>query len=175
MNNKELKKLISEYQNYDMKNFELLHKNFSKLIYYYAHRIGCDDAAQELNVFFVDLLFQIELSRFKDNDSSDLQNYIAVCIRNEYILVSQKRQKHNNSTLEFQDYLGGYEPLYDDRISILGGLSLMNPKQRKILVSYYYYNYSDAEIAKMLNISRQAVNKLRNHGLQFLRKYFSNK
>ena len=98
-----------------------------------------------------------------------------MCIRNEYILVSQKRQKHNNSTLEFQDYLGGYEPLYDDRISILGGLSLMNPKQRKILVSYYYYNYSDAEIAKMLNISRQAVNKLRNHGLQFLRKYFSNK
>ena len=78
-------------------------------------------------------------------------------------------------TVEFQDYLGVYLPFYDDHISIAEGLSLMSAKQRKVLVSYYYYNYSDIEIAKMLNISRQAVNKLRNHGLQFLRKYFSNK
>ncbi len=175
MNNKELKKLISEYQNHDMKNFEEIYKNFSNLIYYYANRIGNDDAAQELSVFFVDLLFKIKLSRFKDSNDLDLQSYIAVCIRNKYILISEKTQKYNNLNSEFQDGLGGYEPTYDDRISVLGGLSIMNSKQRKVLIAYYYYNYSDIEIARMMNISRQSVNKLRNHGLQFLRKYFSDK
>ena len=92
MNNLELKRLIAEYQNYNMKAFILIHNNFSKLIYYYANRIGDDDAVQELNLFLVELLFKIDLEKFKDNDAFDLKNYIVACIRNQYIMFSQKKE-----------------------------------------------------------------------------------
>ncbi len=94
MSNRELIQLINEYQSGNMKNFDLLYEVFKRLIYMYAGKNGGEEAVQDLNEFFVELLFKIDLSRFQKDSSDSLKRYIAVSIRNEHNLICKKHQEH---------------------------------------------------------------------------------
>ncbi|MDU1350903.1 RNA polymerase sigma factor [uncultured Clostridium sp.] len=52
-------------------------------------------------------------------------------------------------------------------------LNQVTELQRTILVLKFIKNYSETEIANILNISRQSVNKAKNRALLALKKYLS--
>lgn len=173
MNNNDIKSIILKYQSHTSTDIERIYIQFSRLIYYYSNKIGDEDSAQELTLFLLELLKSIDTSMFESNDTDELQRYISVCIRNKYIALAVERRKHEASAAELDESIGSEQISHDDRIAILNGLSTMHSKQRTVIILRYYYGYSDAEIAKHLKISRQAVGKLRNKGLLHLKCIFS--
>lgn len=54
-------------------------------------------------------------------------------------------------------------------------LKKLTEKQRTVFVYKAIYGFSIVEIGKMLNISRQAANKLYRHGTDILKEYYKEK
>lgn len=172
MCNSLLKPLIASIRKQDMSGFNLIYQEFKRLISLYADRIGDDDAAQELTVFFIELLYSIELDIFKADDSDGLKRYIAVSIRNKYIALSKERQLLDRMTNELYDNLAFFYQDADEGLILEEALKMLTPQQRAIIVYKYIYCYSDAEICMLLGVSRQAVNKMKNRALMLLRQIY---
>ncbi|MBE6804969.1 MAG: sigma-70 family RNA polymerase sigma factor [Ruminococcaceae bacterium] len=173
MCNREFIKLIEEYQNHKTENFNLIYNEFYKLLLLYGSRIGDSDATQELSVFLVELLFKIDISKFKKDDSEDIKKYIAVCLRNEYYAILKRKHSRLNLYCELNCDIPEAEDDIESELFIRQCLQQVNDTQRKILILRYLCDFSDSQIAEKLHISRQAVNKARNKGLETLKNFLS--
>ncbi len=173
MCNRCLKILIQKFQNQEMTVFESLYDQFKKLIMYYAVRLHYDDAASDLTLFFIELLYQVNLWRFDSDDSLTLNNYISVAIKNQYISLSMQNNQYLKAFNKLYDNFDGYQPDFEDRFSLREGMKLLSKKQKIIIAYRYIYGYSEIEIALLLGISRQAVNRIRNRAISILRNFFN--
>lgn len=174
MKNYLLKKLILRFKGGDIQAFSLIYEEFKKMINFYSKKIGDEDACQELIMFLLEVIYNLELGRFRDDESDELKRYMAVAVRNQYIALSKKRVKDLTTllTLYENDAIYSYD---DDLMQLNDMLKTLTEKQRKIIIYKYIYGYSNSEIAKSLGISRQAVGRLENRGFDVIRENFSPK
>ena len=170
MKNNLLKPFIKAIKNQDMSVFPLVFDEFKKLILHYAAKLKYEDATSDLTLFFIELLYDIELNKFLTDDSYSIKRYIAVSIKNKYIALSiTKRKIKNYETQMLLEYCG-YEKEFDKQLAFMFSLKKLNDMQRFVIIYHYVYGYSIAEIGNYLCISRQAVNKTKNKALEILRK-----
>lgn len=177
MYNIELIPLIKDFQNGNYEQFDILYKAFEKLLIHYANQLKDDDLLQELSGFLVELLNIISLDKFNMDTSIDLQKYIAVSIRNKYISYSKEKQAYNKFCVGFCEEIAadkGEIEAFENNMFLSKGLSQLTKKQRQIIIYKYIYEYSDIEISQRLNISRQAVNRLKTRALISLRNFLLN-
>ena len=171
MQNYLLKELILRFKGGDIKAFPILYEEFKKMICFYSKKIGNEDARQELIMFLLETFYDVELERFKDDEGDNLKRYIAVSLRNRYIALSKEYLKDLTSLLNLYERDAVYS-YSDDEILLRDMLKILSEKQRRIIIYKYIYGYSDLEIAKILGISRQAVNRLKNRGFELIRENF---
>lgn len=141
------------------------------MINFYSKKIGTEDARQELIMFLLETFYNVDLERFKDDEGDNLNRYIAVALRNKYIALSKEYVKDLTNLLNLYERDATYS-YSDDEIFLRDMLKVLSEKQRRIIVYKYLYGYSDLEIAKILGISRQAVNRLKNRGFELIRESF---
>lgn len=166
-----LKGLIKDFRTQDVTAFEIIFEEFKGLISFYAKKINYEDAFGELSLFLLELLYSIDLSKFKKDKSDTLKRYIAVSIRNKYIALSKQfceREKRELSFFDKDSYSFGFEGMLD----MLDALKHLSASQQNVLIYKYVYSLSDCQIAETLGITRQAVNRLKNRGLKALKDYF---
>lgn len=84
----------------------------------------------------------------------------------KYVL---KKKEEIHIDFDFPSYAENYE--IKILVNDLLNLDILSERHKTILKQSYLYDYSDAEIAKSLNISRQAVHKQKKHGLTILKNY----
>ena len=161
--------LVKKFKNQDMSSFVAIYDSFKKLISFYAMKLNFEDAESELILFFIELLYSLELKNFAYDSSESLKKYIAVCIRNHYIALSVKNTKYTNSNCELYENSGFCTYPYDERVIVEQLFDFLSEKQKTVLIYRYIYGYSDCEIARKLNIKRQAVNRLKNRAFKVLR------
>ena len=140
--------------------FDLLYEAFGKLIRYYAKRL-----------FFLELLHRLDTSRFPPDESSALQKYIAVSLRNQYIALSRAAQLRRDTTAEYCEEISVCETDPDTRLVLADALARLTGRQRQIVVYKYCCGYSIREIGERLHISRQAANQTLQRGLLIMRQY----
>lgn len=172
MSNLVLIDLIKSFKAGDTSTFERINENFRNLILFYAHRLKYEDSAQDLTVFLIELLYSVDLSVFVPDESEGLKHYIAVAIRNRYILLSKSYQKTalwRNCLYENNAF---YNDSMEERMYILDAFKCLSERQRTVMIYKYIYNYSDIEIAQMLKISRQAVNQLKLRSVEILKRFY---
>lgn len=137
--------------------------------------VNFEDVKQDLILKLISILKDIDLSRFPADDSDSLTRYIAVCIKNEYIALSKKRSKELINVIKGEDFdvielvFSRLDNDFISDIEVDDFLKVLSEKQRKVIVYKFVYMLSDVEIGEILNISRQAVNRLLNRGLKLLR------
>lgn len=170
MENYVLKPLIERVRNQDMSAFSDLFDGFKRLINYYAAKLSYEDAANELTLFFIELLYSIKLSKFSDDGSDEIRRYIAVSLKNEYIALSMKKAKSCKLENDFYESYGAFSENSLENLVLSDILKLLNANDKKIIIYRYLYGYSIAEIADLMDISRQAVNKRKNNALNILKK-----
>lgn len=172
MSNRELLKIIGEIKNCDMRRFSELYEAFEMLIRHFERKSDFDDAAEELTLFLLELIYSVDTDKFFPDGSQSLNRYIAVSLRNRYIQLSKKRGKHISELGEMYDGIMGYSFEPEENLLLKEGLALLSERQRTAVLMRHIYGYSDAEIADRLGITRQAVNRLEARGLKTLKAYF---
>ena len=172
MENRMLKNLILSFRGGEIKAFPVIYEEFKKMINFYSRKIGDEDSGQELMMFLIETLYGIELERFISDSNDNLKRYIAVALRNKYIALSKANVRDLTMLLDLyeKDAIYNYS---DDEILLRDMLGSLSEKQRKIIIYKYIYGYSDLEISKILCISRQAVNRLKNRGFDIIRENFA--
>ena len=153
-----------------MTAFPLIFEEFKKLINFYGAKLGYEDAASELTLFLIEMLYEINLSKFPDDSGEDIQKYIVVSIKNKYIALSRQRLKSMYFENELFEESCGYIEDFDNHFCCIQGVNRLNGVQRRIVLYHYIYGYSIAEIADCFGVSRQAVNKTKNQALEILRR-----
>ena len=110
------------------------------------------------------------ISRFIGAKGDELSHYIAVCLRNKYIAFSCQNENFKKVS-RWAPSETTFAEDFSKRTFLKDALKYLTPKQRTVITLKYIYDYSDAEIALNLNISRQAVNRIKNRAIEVLREY----
>lgn len=163
--------LIKKFRARDMSVFPVIFAEFEGLIRHYSFKCQAEDTFEELTVFLLELLYKVDISRFQQTAGEGLKRYIAVSIRNKYLAFSKADTdlKKNN---QLSDDLVSVEPDFLEEYIFREALDKLTEKQREIIVFKYLHNYTNNEIAKILKISRQAVNQMKNRAVETLREYY---
>ena len=164
--------LIKKFQNQDMTAFTLIYDNYKRMIYYFSSKTRDEDTTQELTLFLLELLYEIDTSRFSADLSQSLNKYISVSLKNKYISISKeisKKVKEINQIYEKDISLAAD---FENNIFICEALNQLTLKQRLIIIYKYIYCFTDNEIAQKLNITRQSVNRLKNRALLILKSFY---
>ena len=164
----ELFNSVQAYQNGNKEEFNTAYKVFEKLIIRYRNKLDYDDARQELDVFLAELLLKIPLGKFVPGDSFGLKKYIAVAIRNKYIEYS-KRHAVDSYCIEYCDEIDPGTTSFEERVLLSAVISALTQKQRLVIEYKYYRGFTDTEIARIINISPQAVGRTHSRALACLK------
>ena len=166
-----LYQILSKCKLHDEEAYLKLIEKFQPLLKKYSYLLNYDDAYNDMQLSLLELSQVIPLENFQNNDAF-LVSYISKSMKNKYIALSSKNQNiqsHILSLDEMMDYTD--ENNKDIKFNIILELNLecLTELQKKVIIYRYYYEYSDNEIAKVLGVSRQAVNRLRNRAIEKLR------
>lgn len=170
MSNKILIPLILNYRKRDEEAFLKIFKIFERLINYYDSKMRCEDGGAELTLFLLELLFRLDLSQFKCDNSYSVQKYIVVAIRNRYIDISRKSCEDLKKIQLFANVNAVLWERCDERLMLEDALCKLSYKQRRVLEYKYFCGYNDFEIAKAMGITRQAVNGIKRRAFDTLKK-----
>lgn len=165
------KELIERFKNQEVSAFEMIYDEFKRLINFYARKLAYEDASGELTLFLIELIYSPKIAKFPCDKTDSLQRYIAVAIRNKYIELSKKKSRENSFCLELCEW-DGSENNFINKLQVEEALGHLTERQRNIILYKYVYGFSDCQIAKMLSITRQSVNRLKNRGLKELKNYY---
>jgi len=86
-------------------------------------------------------------------------------MRHEYIRLSKNNNTLTNYDSPIEDIADNISVTYfdcdliEDRIDIQNIIQKLTPHQKEIVAKIYYENKQDVEIAKELNITKQAIYK----------------
>ncbi len=173
MKNCFLKPLIEKVKNQDMSAFPIIYDQFKGFIYFYSVKLHYEDASQELTLFFIELLYNIKLSKFKSSEQDSIARYIVTSLKNKYITLNEKKIKSLKTDCKlYESKAVFYEDFLQDML-LNDSLNYLSDIDKKIIFYRYVYGYSIAEIADLMAISRQAVNKRKNRALSILREVFT--
>lgn len=171
MENRRLIKTITEMRSGEYRGFAEIYGEFENLITHYGRKIG-EDGAAELNLFLLELIHSVNTDKFAADEGEALQRYLAVALRNKYILLSKKAQGRLRISNELCEETTKYITELDTRISLRDAFLTISERQRQVLTYRYFYGFTDAEIAALLGITRQAVHQLELRAMTELRKYY---
>ncbi len=169
MCNLKLLPLVEKFKNQDMSVFEIIYNEFETLIDFYSRYMEREDIKSELTLFLLELLYKVDLSGFNHDSSINFKKYIAVCIRNKYIKLSRKIQNEGSRMTALYDNSAICCDTYEDKIAIEQILGFLTDKQKRVIVNRYLLGYSDQEIAKLLNVERQAVFQIKKRALKIMK------
>lgn len=158
-------------------NFINIFAYFNSKIRYLAYKLRYPEAETDLIIYLYELLKSLNSNKFEKEQ--DIVAYINRCLKNRSILLYYKDFKDKElmsftseteilDVIDINDRSDEYSDIrFNDLISIL------KPKQKEITFYKFYMQFSDVEIAKMLKISRQAVNKTQRLALRNLKTQLS--
>lgn len=154
-------------------NFINIFSYFNSKIKYLAYKLRYPEAETDLIIYLYELLKLLNTNRFKNDQ--EIIAYINRCLKNKSIFLYKKVFKDKEllsftSETEILDVIN-ISDINDDYADVRFKdlISSLKPKQKQITFYKYYMQFSDIEIAKMLKISRQAVNKTQRLALRNLK------
>lgn len=158
---------------YVIKKFEgLINKSkmsFPQNIYFNSYDV--EDNKQDLILSLINIVNKIPMDNSGFKNEGCLVNYIYKALLNSrkdmYINKNIKRNvienKYLSSVVEFKDNY------FVEDIEIEDMLKYLTEKEKRVIKYKFINDNSEAEIAEILGITRQTVNKIKNNALRKLR------
>lgn len=154
---------------------ELINK-FTPLLKKYAVKLGYEDADADIVLYYIELIKAINLSRLTCQNDEVIVSYINRSIINFYKKGIKKRIEAKREILlseltEEQVYCIEAQNAKRDKYNLvheIGMKEILNQTEYQLICLIYYEGYTTAEIARIENKSRQAVNQLKQRALKKL-------
>lgn len=171
-----LELLIIQAQQGNKTSMDELLYNFRPLIKKYAFRLHTEDGESELQLFFIELIHQLQPALLIPNNDGKIINYISTSIENHYKqLVSNKIRLSNSipfSAFSEEQQVSMLQTLRSENDYSHSLLSIiqntLTANEYDVIIFRYYLQFSLKEIADMKNISRQAVSQMHHRALKKL-------
>ena len=171
--NMELYDLLNRARNNDkdalyeiIKDFEGTLKKLSNNLYY-------EEAETDLIIELLSLIRNIDIRKFKDSSHRQIAKYIHIHLRKRALnLLRNRKRELSFMEINYDILVDTSKANVEDTVLISILIKSLPKKQRDIIIMKYIYELSEIDIAKILGISRQAVNRLKNRALNNLRKFF---
>jgi RNA polymerase sigma-70 factor, ECF subfamily len=139
--------------------FERIFREHSEFVYCTAYRItgSIEDAEDVLQTLFVHLLRREQPPAFQQNPKAYL--YRAAVNTSLNVIRSRKGNVVSGDVERYEDPASWRQSSAEDRIreKLRAALAELNPKTAEIFILRHVHGYTDAEIAKLLGISRGTV------------------
>lgn len=136
---------------------------FESTISYLNYKLSYPEAYTDLIIYLYELLKKLNIDNFETD--IDIIKYIKKCLKNKSIQLHCKIDKDKKHILYVSEdtLLDALEKNFSDYnhsdLVFFDLISLATLRQKEILFYRFYIQLSNIEIAKILGISRQAVNK----------------
>ncbi|WP_346905990.1 sigma-70 family RNA polymerase sigma factor [Clostridium sp.] len=151
---------------------EVINK-FKPLIMKLSRKLSYEESETDLIILFIQMVQSLKLNKFANVSEGALVNYLFIFFKNKSVDLFRKFVLKKPEELELNLDILQYKTDMDTKLFVdeLLNLTTLTAHQRLILKKSYISECSDAEIAKTLNISRQAVNRTKNRAIQTIREY----
>lgn len=164
--------LLQRVQKGDSSAVMDIYLKFNPIIKKLSKKLSYEEAETDLIIAFLETLKEIKIDKFHIKSDGAIVNYIYIFLRNKSVNLFKKNILKRTQTTELDlDIL--IDPVsidLDSNIFIANLLKELPVLQRQVLKRKFIQDFSDKEIAPLLGISRQAVNRVKNRGLMNLRK-----
>lgn len=149
---------------------EIINK-FKPLIRKYSRKLNYDGSDSDLIICLLETINSIPVNNLEMQKDERIIGYINASIKHKYIYLSKKYTHIINSETELDtDILGeACEDISENLIFINNLVDKLPKLQQEIIKQIYFKGKSVNDMAKQLNISRQAVNKAKNRALKNLK------
>lgn len=156
----------------DKNSLHSLILKFDPLITKYSRFLNYEDSKSDLMVCFIQAVYKFPTKSESIEDRTIL-SYINKCVVNAYINISKNNKKLCNREYlcEIQEW--NHKEDFQSNIEFYDLLKYLNEKEMIVITLKYLNCFSDIEISKKLNISRQYVNKLNKRALSKIKKYIA--
>lgn len=171
---KSLLSIIQECHEGNQNAKEELLVRMSPLLKSYASKIHFLDFEDALQEFYAELLASIPYLKTIKTEAQCIQ-YMNCVIRNRYYKLCKKYLKHPiiESISSYETTLESPSAIDDSYYDVEAYINLFSSSsiQHKILSYIFYDDKNDKEIAELLGVTRQYVNRMRR---KLIKNYFSN-
>ena len=174
--NSDIKKIFSDAILGNKIAMENLIKTFHPKIKYYSKKLNYEEAETDMIIFMIEFIKKTNINKIINREIGEVVNFILIVLNNGYknLLKKQINNKIEETTIDTYTI-----PVYDeykniekyDTFLLFKGLT---GNQRKIIIAKYIYGYNCAEIARLTNKSRQAINKQELKALSIIKNNIRN-
>lgn len=152
---------------------EKLYKMFLPYIRYYGNKLYYEEAQTDLTIFFLEFIDNMNLEKFEGRHDGEIINYMKGFLKSRYVDAVRKNINKHIETTAFETKFicyDCYERLEEENFYRM--LKNLNSIRKKIIIGKFVYNYSDIELAKIINVSRQTIYTQKKKALLQLKKEF---
>jgi len=145
----------------DKNKFELLYITYRKLMFCVANRILNDERLAEDAVHQTFLKILENFDKVGEISCHKTKSYIVTMVRNNAINLYNQRKRHTTIPLEDVEYCITTEPISvaEDLDQLARAVLKLPVIYKDVLTLKYVQEFSNEEIAKMLDISEATVRK----------------
>lgn len=149
---------------------------FDNLLRKYAHLLGYEDAYEDLQLFFLELLHTMKEKEICSKNDGYIVKYIVKSVKNKYIAMSKSLKELK--AMSYAD-ISDEQMIYVEQLAAKedrSDISIYYPsngkltaREKLILELFFTREYSIEEVSNYLGISRQATNQAKNRALKKIR------
>ncbi|MCT4606285.1 MAG: RNA polymerase sigma factor [Marinisporobacter sp.] len=164
--------LLQRVQRGDEEAVANIYLKFKPTIKKLSRNLSYEEAETDLIIAFLETIREIEIDKLHVKSDGVVINYIYTFLKNKSINLFKKNilQRTQTTQLDLDILVDDALIDVDSNIFIANLLISLPVLQREVLKKKFIQDFSYKEIAKLLGISRQAVNRAKNRGLMNLRK-----
>jgi len=137
-----------------------------------SRKLDYEEAETDLIIAFLETIKELDLEELHMKSDGAIVNYIYFFLKNKSVNLFKKNVLRRINTTELELDIIADDTAYDtDNIIFVSMLlNALPPMQREVINKKFMQGFTDKEIALLLGVSRQAVNRTKNRGLNNLRK-----
>lgn len=161
--------IIIEAKNKDIESINKLLLIFKNIINKYSRQLDGEDTKQDLSLFLIKLIDNIDITSASKYNDKQLLSYISKSLKNEYIKLSKKKCKIYASECLDSNHINNKSINLDSNIEILDSLNYLTDYEKWILSQIFFSGYSVNELSKNLRKSRESINQVKKRALNKLK------
>lgn len=159
----------------DNESLEFLITKFEPIINSLAWRLNNDCGRTDLTIFFIKLVRGINLDNIRNSSDGAIVNYIKTSLYRKYSKLKKQKVLMEIELIDIyssniKEYMDSEYKIFLDQLE---SMKVITKKENNILLKKYCYLSTEQEIARELNVSRQAINKSHKSAVKKIRGYLN--
>lgn len=166
--------LLKRAKNNDKDAVYEIIKDFNPTLRKLSNSLYHEEAETDLIIDLLKLIKDIDINKFKNSNNKQIAKYIHIHLRKRTLDLFKNNKNKFKECMEINHDILADESLGDIEISDLTSILIESlvSKQQHIITMEFIHGFSEKDIAEILGISRQAVNRIKNRALKNLRKKY---